>query len=114
MICEVQEDISIQNQDLFAHDIMLATATRLSSFYFHVSDISEDMTFDLFLSYILFSSVYLMVLCGLLCFLYLKFQLVASTGDNDENIWMSKFCDISHDEILEGTRFLLQTAFIKK
>lgn len=66
MICEVQEDISIQNQYLFEHDIMLATATRLSSFYFHVSDISEDMTFDLFLSYILFFSFYLMVLCGLL------------------------------------------------
>lgn len=62
MICEVQEDISIQNQDLFAHDIMLATATRLPSFYFHVSDFSEDTTFDLFLSYILFFFLYVMPL----------------------------------------------------
>lgn len=54
MICEVQEDISIPNQYLFAHDIMLAIATRLSSFHFRVSDISEDMAFDLFLSRILF------------------------------------------------------------
>lgn len=114
MICEVQEDISIQNQDLFAHDIMLAAATRLSSFYFHVSDISEDMTFDLFLSYILFFPLYLMVLCGLLYFVYLKSQLVFSTSDNDENIWMNKFGDISHDEILEGTKFLLQVPFVKK
>lgn len=41
MLCEVQEDISIQNHNLLAHDIMLATATQLSSFHFHVSDISE-------------------------------------------------------------------------
>lgn len=41
MLYEVQEDISIQNHNLLAHDIMLATATQLSSFHFHVSDISE-------------------------------------------------------------------------
>lgn len=61
-----------------------------------------------------FFSLYLMVLCGLLYFLYLQSQLVSCASDNDENIWMSKFCDISHDKILEGTIFLFQIPFIKE